>query len=71
MTSLLKLIDKRRAAEAVLYGINVEIAVALGEREDAQHWMRLMNAATIARQAARADCYFDEQGADDRKRVAG
>lgn len=68
--NLQQLIDKRRAAEAVLYGIHLEIAMALGEQDDARHWMRLMNAATTARKAAReAGCYFDDQGAADRAKV--
>ncbi len=62
MTSIDQLIDKRRAAEAALYGVNLEIAVAQGHHEDAQHWKTLMYAAIKARKADAEGCYFMEQG---------
>lgn len=72
MSRLAQLIDKRRAAEASLYGVNLEIAVELGQPEDAQHWQALMYSAIKARKAdAEAGCYFMEQGDKDRAKVAG
>jgi len=72
MSTLAQLIDKRLAAEAVLYGVQMEIAVDQGQREDAQHWQDLMYAAIKARKAdAEAGCYFAEQGEIDRAKVAG
>jgi hypothetical protein len=72
MSRLAQLIDKRRAAEAVLYGVNMEIAMAQNQREDAHYWKDLMYAAIKARKAdAEAGCYFMEQGDKDRAKVAG
>ena len=72
MSRLAQLFDKRRAAEASLYGVNLEIAVELGQPEDAQHWQALMYAAIKARKADKeAGCYFAEQGEIDRAKVAG
>lgn len=53
MNRIQTLIDERRALEALLYGKNMEIAMELGEREDAEHWQRLMYAAATARRAVR------------------
>ncbi len=69
MSQFQKLLDKRRAAEAVLYGVNMEIAMAQNQREDAQHWQALMYAAIKARKADKeAGCYFMEQGEQDRNK---
>lgn len=50
---LAELIDKRRAVAAQLAGLDLEIAMAVGDREAAQRAMREMNAQTEARKAAR------------------
>ena len=50
---LAELIDKRRAVAAQLAGLDLEIAVAVGDREAAQRAMKEMNAQTEARKAAR------------------
>ena len=72
MSYLSQLIDKRRTAEAALYGVNMEIAMAQNQREDAQHWQALMYSAIKARKAdAEAGCYFMEQGDKDRAKAAG
>ena len=77
MSYLSQLIDKRRAAEAALYGVNMEIAMAQGQREDAHYWKDLMYAAIKARKADPEGCFFLEQGDKDRvemlarKAVAG
>ena len=69
MSRLAQLFDKRRAAEAAFYGVNLEIAVELGQPEDAQHWQALMYAAIKARKADKeAGCYFMEQGEQDRNK---
>ena len=62
MSRLAQLFDKRRAAEAAFYGVNLEIAVELGQPEDAQHWQVLHNAAIKARKADPEGCFFLEQG---------
>jgi hypothetical protein len=51
---LAELIDKRRAVAAQLAGLDLEIAMAVGDREAAQRAMKEMNAQTEARKAARA-----------------
>jgi len=67
MTDIAKLIDDRRALAAQLAGKDMEISMALGDRDSAYRAMREMNAQTMARQAARtAGCYFVEQGDADR-----
>ena len=69
MSYLSQLIDKRRTAEAALYGVNMEIAMAQNQREDAQHWQALMYSAIKARKAdVQAGCYFAEQGEQDRSK---
>lgn len=50
---LAELIDKRRAVAAQLAGLDLEIAMAVGDREAAQRAMKEMNALTEARKAAR------------------
>ena len=77
MSQFQKLLDKRRAAEAVLYGVHMEIALALGEKADAEHYKSLMYAAIKSRKADPEGCFFLEQGDKDRvemlarKAVAG
>ena len=69
MSYLSQLIDKRRADEAVLYGVNMEIAMAQNQREDAHYWKDLMYAAIKSRKAdVEAGCYFAEQGEQDRNK---
>lgn len=60
--------DGKRYAQgaAQLAGKDVEIAMALGDRDAAYRAMREMNAQTVARQAAREACYFCEMGDADR-----
>lgn len=50
---LAELIDKRRAVAAQLAGLDLEIAMAVGDRESAQRAMKEMNAQTEARKTAR------------------
>jgi hypothetical protein len=67
MTTLAILIDERRALAAKVAGKDVEIAMALGERDKAYQAMREMRAQIEARKAARAaGCFFDMQGEADR-----
>jgi hypothetical protein len=77
MSYMAQLIDKRRALEASLYSVNMEIAMAQNQREDAQYWQVLHNAVIKARKAYPEGCFFLEQGDKDRvemlarKAVAG
>ena len=48
-----ELIDRRRAVAAQLAGIDLEMAIALGDRDAAQRALREMNAQVGARYAAR------------------
>ena len=51
------LIDRRRAVAAQLAGIDIELAIAVGDRDAAQRAMHEMNAQVGARYAARfAEC---------------
>lgn len=51
------LIDRRRAVAAQLAGIDVQLAIAVGDRDAAQRAMHEMNAQVGARYAARfAEC---------------
>ena len=62
-----KHIDQQRARAARLAGLDLEYAMAKGDREAASEALREMNAQTAARQAAReAGCYFCERGDADR-----
>lgn len=66
MTPLATLIDQRRALAAQLAGKDIEIAMAVGDRDAAQRARREMQAQTVARIAVRtAGCYFDIQGEAD------
>ena len=51
--NIARLIDKRRALAAQLAGVDMELAIAVGDRDAAQRAMREMNAQTQARCAAR------------------
>lgn len=62
MTTLATLIDERRALAAMVAGKDVEIAMALGDREEAQRALKEMKAQVEARLAVREACYFDSQG---------
>jgi len=71
MNNLAQLIDERRELAAKLAGKELEIAMAIGDREAAKRAMQEMNAQTIARQAVRAaGCFFVEQGETDAFGVA-
>lgn len=48
-----KLVDECRELEIQLYGKRIELSMALGQRESAQHWQREMYAAINARSATR------------------
>lgn len=47
------LIDQRRKLAAEIAGINLRIALALGERDTARAYLKEMNAQIEARKAAR------------------
>ena len=51
--NIARLIDKRRALAAQLAGVDMEMAIALGDRDAARRHMNEMNAQTGARHAAR------------------
>ena len=50
---LAQLIDKRRDLAAQLAGVEMQIAMAVGDRDGARKHMEEMNAQTEARKAAR------------------
>lgn len=52
-TELSQLIDKRRDLAAQLAGVEMEIAMALGDKEAARKALEEMKAQTIARHAAK------------------
>lgn len=63
MNALAILIDQRRAVAAKLAGLDVEIAVAVGDRDGAYRALGEMKAQTLARRAVREQgCYFDIAG---------
>ena len=71
MNNLAQLIDERRELAAKLAGKDIEIAMALGDRESAKRAMKEMNAQTEARQAVRAaGCFFVAKGDADREVLA-
>lgn len=53
---IVKLIDERRKAAAKVAGIDIEIALALGDRDAARKHMREMYAQVEARISAREAC---------------
>lgn len=71
MTHLAILIDQRRALAAQVAGKDVEIAMALGDRDAARRALREMQAQTEARKAVREACYFDTQGEIDAAAMKG
>ena len=71
-TRLARLIDERRALAAQVAGKDVEIAMALGDRDGARRHLKEMEAQTVAREAMReAGCFFTEQGEADRRALQG
>ena len=71
MNDLAQLIDERRALAAKLAGKDIEIAMALGDRDAAKRAMQEMTAQTEARKAVRAaGCFFVAQGEEHRKILA-
>ena len=52
-TELAQLIDKRRKLAAQLAGVEVEIALAIGDLEAARRHLEEMKAQTLARQGAK------------------
>jgi len=52
-TKLAQLIDKRRELAAKLAGVDLEIAMALGDRDAARRAMDEQKAQTLARQGAK------------------
>ena len=59
---LAQLIDKRRALAAQLAGVELQICMAVGDRDGARRHLKEMNAQTEARRAARFAC--EEVGAN-------
>ena len=59
---LAQLIDKRRALAAQLAGVELQICMAVGDRDGARRFLKEMNAQTEARRAARFAC--EEAGAN-------
>lgn len=53
MTPAQTLVEEIRELEIKLYGKRMELAFALGQRDDAEHWKRVMYAAIAARNAAK------------------
>lgn len=72
MTELALLIDRRRQIAAQLADLDIEIAIAVGDRDAAQRARHEMEAQVVARRAARAvGCFFLAQGDLDRQVVHG
>ena len=71
MTTLATLIDERRALAAQLAGKDVEIAMALGDREEAQRALKEMKAQVEARWAVREAEWFDSMGELDAQGMKG
>lgn len=61
MTDLAILIDQRRELAAQVAGKDVEIAMALGDREEAQRALKEMKAQVEARWAVREACEIDKR----------
>lgn len=59
---LAQLIDKRRDLAAQLAGVELQICMAVGDRDGARRFLKEMNAQTEARRAARFAC--EEVGAN-------
>jgi hypothetical protein len=72
MNRLAQLIDKRRALAAQVAGVEIEIALAIGDRDAAQRARKEMEAQTLARRAVReSGCFFDQRGESDRQAMKG
>ena len=56
-----KIIDARRQAAAVLAGIDLQLAYAVGDRDAARRHMKEMYAQTEARKAARFACEMEKR----------
>ncbi len=70
MTHLAQLIDRRREHAAIVAGLDMEICMALGDRDGARRVMKEMYAQTTARQAVQASsCFFDQVGEIDAGRA--
>ena len=59
---LAQLIDKRRDLAAQLAGVELQICMAVGDRDGARRFLKEMNTQTEARRAARFAC--EEAGAN-------
>lgn len=53
MTASQELVAQIREIEIQLYGKRMELAMAIGQRDDAEFWKREMYAAITARNAAK------------------
>lgn len=72
MTHLATLIDQRRALAAQVAGLDIEIALACGDRDGAQRARREMEVQAGARHAVReAGCFFDQTGERDALAMKG
>ena len=71
MTELAHLPDRRRELAGGFGGLDVGIAMALGDRDGAQRARKEMEVQIGARLASReAGCYFDAEGWGARLRMA-
>ena len=61
MTHLAILIDRRRALAAQVAGLDIEIALACGDRDGAQRARREMEVQAGARHAVREACEIDKR----------
>lgn len=72
MTQTQLLVDQIRALDAQAAGKRLELCMAVGDRDGANHWLREMESQIEARQAAReSGCYFTECGESDRLAMLG
>lgn len=71
MTPIAILIDERRALAAQVAGKDVEIAMALGDRDAARRALKEMKAQVEARWAVREACEIDKQGEIDAAAMKG
>ena len=60
---LAQLIDKRRDLAAQLAGVELQICMAVGDRDGARRFLKEMSAQTEARRAARFACEEDRNHA--------
>lgn len=71
MNTLAILIDERRELAAKVAGKDVEIAVALGDRDAARRALNEMRAQVGARHAVREACEMDKLGERDSLAMKG